>query len=168
MELRITEPERWQLAWELRTPLLPLLVGIGAGWLLALLILLRAPTAQRWPLLALLTVGMGGAAAYLALALPREESGLAEFPPDGEATLLHRRRFLRREQRWQAEGGLHALRLERASFAESGGRTLTMARLWAEMAEEAPHPLTPYLPATEAERLAEALAHRLGVALEVS
>ncbi len=163
MELQITETERWHVSWAIKTPLIPLLAGMGGGWLIAALLLLQAPVSFHLPALLMLTVGMGGLALWLALTLPREEIGLVEHPPDGEAALLHTRRFLREERAWQAEGSPWHLYLEEKRFAESGGRLVAMTRLWVEGPSGEPHRLTPYLPGTEARRLYAALAPLLGV-----
>ncbi len=166
MDLRITEPERWQLAWTVQSPLRPLLWGMGGGWLLGILLTLSASSPLRWPLILLLTGATGGAAAFLVRTLPREERGLALYPPDGVAVLKHTRHFLRKAHPWQAEGTLIALQIERARFAESGGRQEEMARLWAKTTEGERHLLTPWLAEEATMQLADALTPRLNVPLE--
>ncbi len=158
--IQIGRPERWQVAWTTESPLLPLLSGVGGGWLIALILLFYADPAGRRTAMAIATAIAALIAAYLIRTLPRESRGLAENPPDGTPRLLHVVRYLHREEQWETDAPA-ALTVEQRSIAESQRRIVETARLWVVTAEGERHPLSPYLAPEAVQPLQQALTRLL-------
>lgn len=161
MRLIVNEESGSRLTWEVRSPLVGMLIGMGAGWAALTALLVPGPTPWRWwPIAGVGLVGLG-VCAYLAWMTPLWERGLVERAVEG-GTVRRERRWLLRRASVVEEVSLAtvaAFQLETRTFEETGGRTYTQARLWAQVTEGDDLLLTGWGEPFDLRALGESAAH---------
>jgi len=169
MQIQVTEETHCSVAWEGRTPLLYIEIGLLVA--LVISIAFVAPSAHPWRwwiIIAVLSLCMV-LAAFLGNATPLSEHVHVERTPEGGT--------VRREQHWVFKGELVAWEspldaistfwVEEQAFEETGRRVVTMARLWVRLADqEDSMPLTDWSQVEVIRSLAESVAQATRLPLD--
>lgn len=160
MQVRILNEQHNAVAWELRSPLLQVELGILGGMALLVAVLLFNRSALRWPFIAGIVVIAVGVALFTALTTPWWERGTMERTPTGGAVQREQRWILRKQPAtWEAPlEALAGLWVAYRTVEETEGQTTT-ARLCVRLVEdEASVALTGWANVASVEQLAEAFA----------
>lgn len=159
MRVRILEEQHNRVVWELRSPLVRILLGFvgGAGAAAGVLALSSHP--WRWFLIAAVMLLALGAALFSALTTPLWERGMVERTPEGGAVQREQRWLLRRQPLlWGVPlEYVTGVRTVYQAIEETEGALITWARLCALVREaESLVPLTGWADPASVEALAVA------------
>lgn len=169
MQIRILDEQHNLVAWELRSPLVKVLLGFLGGLLLAVGVLLFSRNALRWPFIGGAVTLALGAALFTALTTPLWERGVMERTPEGGMVQREQRWLLRREPvTWDVSlEALAGLRVTTQTVEETEGYTTTFARLCVRLVDsESLAPLTGWASNASVEALAAAFAKAARLPLE--
>lgn len=138
MQLEITEEQHNLVTWEVHSRVVRILIGIGAAMTAGVALLLFFPNANLllWLLVIGVIIGGTASAGFLMLATPLNERGRVKRVPEapGGGQLSRTQRFILTGKRILFERSLNKVEsfsVQQQSFQESGGKTVTLARLWA-------------------------------------
>ena len=168
MHIQVTEETHSLIVWEVDTFLARIEIGllVSMAICLALLIILPTPGLLGWLAIAIVVMGAPTAAILLALTTPLREQGLVERSPEGGVVRFEQRWILpRKPVVWELSlEDIAGFSVEQQTFAETGARARTLARLWVllppEDDEQQPRmPLTNWLEVNVAQALGQSLAH---------
>ncbi len=160
MKATILEEAHNRVAWEIRTSILWIVLGLFIGGLCAAAFLVLAPLTPRWDLAGVIMTLIIGVAVFLALTTPLAERGELERTLDGGSLVrTWHWLFLGRRPAWQAElESVVGFRPETRLFEDTGEQTYTLARLWVFLTNADPLPITDWLDAPFVQTLGESLA----------
>ncbi len=168
MRIQVTEETHNRVVWEANTFLARIEIGLLAGIVvcLALLIILPPPGLVGWLIIAIVFMGAPTIAILLALTTPLREQGLVERSPEGGVVRFEQRWILQRKPVvWELSlEGIAGFSVEQQTFAETSARARTLARLWVflppEGDEQQPRmPLTNWLEVNVVQALGQSVTH---------
>ncbi len=144
MRLLITAESHNEVSWEVQTSTVWIEVGLLVGWAVCVAVIALMPSADRWAVIAGLSVIILGIALTLALTAPLAEYGhLIRLPDSGD--MYRAQRWLLRGERVAWETPLEPVTgffMETRAFEETGDQVYTQARLWAVLDDAPPARLT--------------------------
>lgn len=140
MHIQHVEQSHNQVSWQVNTQLLPMLIGTLVASIVSvtLLALLPNPNTLRWILLTGVILSTLAATFYLVITTPLSEEGLVKRTPEG-GTVQREQRFLLKNKRVLLVAPLAevtAFGVEERTFEQTGGRLITLARLWIHLTRE--------------------------------